>query len=115
MSNKNHRRELENYVETFEGIPLFLHSTVKMLRLAFPSGLTINSDDFYALWSFLEDEEFTNRAIASTMDYAFDLNYMEVFNSYGGISDSDIRIEEIKRIEKLLSNFGLDEWRKEPD
>ena len=84
-----------------------------MLRSAFPLGIEIDSDDYSALWSFLEEEECTDRAIATIMDYAFDLDYVEVLNSYGGIPNSEKREKEIERIEKILEKFGLEMWRKE--
>lgn len=113
MTDKKHRRELEKYTKVLKGIPLYLQSTVNMLRLSFPLSLEIDSENYFALWSFLENEQFTNRAIATVMDYAFDLNYLEVLNSYGGIPKSKKRDKEIERIKNILEKFGLEEWRNE--
>ncbi|MCA9067970.1 MAG: hypothetical protein KDA84_03555 [Planctomycetaceae bacterium] len=88
---------------------------MNLLRAGFPNGLEINSPDYFALWSFLEAEEFSHRAIATALDFAFDLDYLDVLWFCGQIQDSELCQREIQRIESLLNPHGLKEWRAEEE
>ena len=112
-SNAYHRREERKHVPCTGGIPNYLLSTVNMLRAAFPAGVAIDSADYCALWSFLDDDGFTMSAVAAALDFAFDLGYVEVLNTCAVIQDESLREREIARIEDLLRPHGLEQWRAE--
>jgi hypothetical protein len=111
--NAHFRRELLKHVPSTGGVPDYLLSTVTMLRAAFPTGVGINSPDYRALWSFLDHEQFTHRAVATALDFAFDLGYVDVLNAYAVIDDEALRAREIARVEGLLRPHGLERWRAE--
>ncbi|MEM1356018.1 MAG: hypothetical protein AAGH88_14180 [Planctomycetota bacterium] len=109
----SHRAELRKYVPFTDGVPTYLVSTVKLLQAGFPDGMKIDTPDYFALWSFLDNEEFTFRAIASAMDFAFNLKYKDVYNANGLIEDLAKREREIARIEAILKPLGLEACRAE--
>lgn len=111
--NNRHRRELLKRTPSNDGIPVYLLSTNVILTKAFPDGMTIDSSDYCAIWSFLDNEGFSFRAIATALDFAFDLGYGEVLNAYAVIEDEELRLQEMKRVEQLMRPYGLDAWRKE--
>ena len=112
-SNSSFRRELLKHVPSTGGVPDYLLSTVRLLRAAFPEGMVIDSPDYRALWSFLDQEGFTHRAVATAMDFAFDAGYVKVLNAYAVIEDRALRRQEISRVEELMRPHGLDQWRSE--
>ena len=112
-ANSYHRRELRKHVPCTDGIPNYLLSTVTLLRSSFPEGMEIGSADYFALWSLLDNEGFTFRAIATALDFAFGLGYVEVYGAYGKIEGEERRRAEIIRVESLLEPHGLDKWRAE--
>ena len=111
--NDYFRRELRKAVPCTDGVPNYLLPTVRILRAAFPAGMVIDSPDYRALWSFLDHEQFTPGAVATALDFAFDLGYVEVFNAYAVIEDDALREREIARVEELLRPHGLEQWRAE--
>jgi len=113
QSNAYFRRDLRKYVPCTGGVPNYLLSTVKMLRAGFPAGVAIDSPDYWALWSFLDEDQFTMSAVAAALDFAFGLGYVEVLNTYAVIEDELLREREIARIEDLLRPHGLEQWRAE--
>ena len=88
--------------------PISLYSTVQMLRTGFPSGIVIDSPDYNAIWAFFDRETWPDRAVASVLDFAFNLGYVTVLNAKGWIEDEALREREVLRIEQILSPLGLD-------
>ena len=113
--DSDYRRELLGQVPSTDGIPDYLRTTVDLLRAGFPAGIKIDSPDYFAVWSFLDHAEFTHRAIATALGFAFDLNYYQALSAYAVIDDDALRTSEITRVEDLLRPHGLDRWRAEID
>ena len=82
-----------------------------MLRAAFPTGMVIDSPDYTALWLFLEQEGCSPGAIAASLDFAFDLGYVEARNARGHVASAEERDREVARVEELLRPHGLEQWR----
>src|SRR5688572_17335088 len=99
-SNDDFRLEVLRAVPSTDGIPNYLLRTVWMLRAAFPTGVAIDSQDYTALWLFLEQEGCSPSAIATSLDFAFDLGYLEARNALGQVRTAEERDREIARTEE---------------
>jgi len=97
-----------------DGIPNYLISTVQLLRAACPDGLEIDTPEYVDLFAFLDAEDCTHRAIATAMEFAFDLDYYDVMASWPQTDDWPIP-DAIQRAELRLTPHGLEEWRADTE
>ena len=94
-----------------DGIPNHHVSTVNILRSAYPDGLQLGSENFVALFAFLDDDGFSHRAIAEVVEFAFDIDYYDVVAGWP-LGNREYQ-PEIQSVEQRLAPHGLAQWRAE--
>ena len=108
---KRHKYQLRQLVECTDGIPNYLIPTVSILQAAYPAGMVLNSPEYVELFTFLDEEDFTHRAIATAMEFAFDIDYYDVMNSWAVPEEETLWHKTIEIATKRFAAHGLEQWR----
>ncbi|MEM6471869.1 MAG: hypothetical protein AAF802_20080 [Planctomycetota bacterium] len=83
------------------------------MRAAYPDGIEIDTPDYVDVFAFLDSEGCSHRAVATAMEFAFDVDYYAVMASWPQTAEWPLPAA-IQRAESRLAPHGLDEWRAEP-
>ncbi len=95
-----------------DGVPVYLRSTYKLLKCAFPEGL--DGRDYMSLVVVLREEgHMSFRNIAACLSAFTDKHYAVVYNDASFGSEDRPDQEEINRIKQKLTLCGYEQWLDE--
>ena len=94
-----------------KGLPVHLHSTLKLLQKSFPSGIK-DKDISDTVIAHLY-EHMSDRQLSQVMSVFLEINIDECYNNILRVASEDVGKQALEDIEQVLNNNGFREWLAE--